>query len=144
MARNIILFSIVSTRFGLLPALLLLLTGALTAQTKDLRAVPIADADRASFERSRKIALLVGVAEYPNYSQIGKLVYPSNDVAVIGDLLRAQGYTVIRLADGQATREIVNSPLSSDAPEHPQVNADQDQPDDQRRQTTLQCDLQQV
>lgn len=59
----------------------------------------------------RKIALLVGVAEYPNYSQIGKLAYPSNDVALIGELLRAQGYTVIRLADGQATREAVRGAM---------------------------------
>ena len=98
-------------RVSILSLLILATPWTLAAQTKDLRAVPINDADRASFEKSRKIALLVGVAEYPNYSQIGKLQYPPADVAAIGDLLRAQGYTVIRMTDGQATREAVRGAL---------------------------------
>jgi formylglycine-generating enzyme required for sulfatase activity len=91
--------------------LLLAAVSSLLAQTTAKRIIPISGSDVDAFEKQRKIALLVGVAEYPNYSGIGRLAYPPADVGAIGDQLRAQGYTVIRLIDSQATRGSVRGAL---------------------------------
>lgn len=91
--------------------LLLLLAGLLAAQSRDLRVKPVSEADRVAFERSRKIALVVGVGEYPTYGGIGRLAYPTADATAIGDQLQAQGYTVIRLLDSQAVRAAIRGAL---------------------------------
>lgn len=77
--------------------------------SRDLVPVPLAEA--RAFDKSRKIALLVGVGKYPAYSGIGALQYPRRDVASLAEQLEAQGYLVIQLIDGEATRSAVRGAL---------------------------------
>lgn len=92
--------------------LTVLFAAALHSQTAAARSLrPVAAADREAFDRSRKIALLVGVGTYPVYSGIGRLSYTAADVQNLGEQLKSQGYTVIPLVDGEATRESVRGAL---------------------------------
>jgi phosphate transport system substrate-binding protein len=79
------------------------------------RVTPVAASERSSFERSRKVAILVGVGKYPERSGIGSLQYPLRDAQLVGQELEKQGYTVIPLTDGEATREAVRGVLRDTA-----------------------------
>jgi formylglycine-generating enzyme required for sulfatase activity len=91
--------------------LLLPLLPAWAQQSSARRIVPVPTADAQAFQRAPKIALLVGVGKYPQYSGIGALQYPGRDVAALAAQLEAQGYTVIPMTDAEATRSAVRGAL---------------------------------
>ncbi len=78
----------------------------LRAQGREKRVTPVDAAQRATFERERKVgvAILVGIGKYPRYSGLGELHYPSRDADVLESELTAQRYVVTTLKDGEATR----------------------------------------
>jgi formylglycine-generating enzyme required for sulfatase activity len=91
--------------------LLLSFLPAWAQQSAAKRVVPVTPAETLAFDQSRKIALLVGVGRYPPYSGIGSLQYPGRDVAALAAQLERQGYTVIQMADADATRSSVRGAL---------------------------------
>jgi hypothetical protein len=84
--------------------LLALTCCALSAQTREKRIVPVEVGQRNSFQRQGKVAVLVGVGDYPRTSGLSTLRYPSSDVTSVEAALEAQNYTVVSLQDAQATK----------------------------------------
>ncbi len=82
-----------------------------SAQVREIRVRPIDESERFGFAQSRKVAVLVGVGKYPTRSRIGELKYPPRDVDLLAQVLEKQGYTVVALKDGEATREAVRNTL---------------------------------
>jgi hypothetical protein len=78
----------------------------LSAQGREKRVTPVDAAQRATFERDRKVgvAILVGIGKYPRYSGLGELRYPPRDADLLESELTAQRYVVTTLKDGEATR----------------------------------------
>ena len=85
---------------------------AASAQTREKRVLPVDAGWRVAFERQVRIALLVGVGNYPASSGLGALKYPGRDVAALGAELERQGYLVRRLVDTEATRGVVRRSLN--------------------------------
>jgi hypothetical protein len=56
----------------------------------------------AATQTSRKRALLVGISDYPESSGFPEIDYPKNDVARVGELLKAYGFEVTQLTDSPA------------------------------------------
>jgi hypothetical protein len=84
-------------------ATLLMLTALAGAQSHDKRVAPVEPGARQSFERQRKVAVLVGVGAYPEGSGLATLKYPARDVAELAAELEKQGYAVRQLIEGQAS-----------------------------------------
>ena len=67
------------------------------------------------FERkhgSVVVAILVGVGKYPRFSGFGELHYPERDVDLLGKELASQHYQVLKLSDGDATKESILNAIS--------------------------------
>jgi hypothetical protein len=77
-----------------------------SAQGREKRVTPVDAAQRATFERERKVgvAILVGIGKYPRYSGLGELRYPPRYADALESELSAQRYVVTTLKDGEATR----------------------------------------
>jgi hypothetical protein len=78
----------------------------LRAQGREKRVTPVDAAQRATFERERKVgvAILVGIGQYPRYSGLGDLRYPTRDADLLETELSTQRYVVTSLKDTEATR----------------------------------------
>ena len=81
------------------------------AQTFSRRLQPAPPTEQAAFAKSRKVAIVVGVGKYPRASGIGSLTFPPNDADALEAVLTAQGYSVSKLVDGEATREAIRKTL---------------------------------
>jgi len=92
-----------------------LLAGSLFGQSREKRIVPVDAGQRASFERQVKVAVLAGVGHYPSRSGLGALQYPAHDVDLVADELVKQGYKVVKLQDGEATRGSIEQALKDAA-----------------------------
>jgi TPR repeat protein len=93
----------------------LAISSLLFAQSREKRVVPVDPAQRQSFERQPKVAVLAGVSHYPSRSGMGALAYPTHDVDLLGAELAKQGYNVVKLQDGDATRGSVEQTLKDAA-----------------------------
>ena len=98
-------------------SLALLLTGSVgdaIAQADGAKRITRSDAvkERQDFEKSPKVALVVGVGGYPQSSGLSTLKYAAKDAAMVGDVLKRQGYLVRVLTDGDALRGSVRRSLS--------------------------------
>src|SRR5262245_50069322 len=91
--------------------ILILLPVLLFPQSREKRVVPVGDAQRQVFERQPKVAVLAGVGHYPSRSGLSLLRYPVHDVDLLGAELVRQGYNVVKLQDGEATRGSVEQAL---------------------------------
>ncbi|HEY2860887.1 MAG TPA: hypothetical protein VGJ21_20930, partial [Terracidiphilus sp.] len=62
------------------------------AQQRENRVVPLDATQRTGFETRRKagVAILVGVGQYPRYSQLSELHYPPRDVELLDRELSGQ------------------------------------------------------
>jgi len=65
--------------------------------------------DRADFIFEQKVALVIGLSNYPENSNIPSLSYAENDALALEKKLTAFGYRVRVLTDHQATTEAVLS-----------------------------------
>src|SRR6185369_2633753 len=83
----------------------------LAGQTRVLRLAPVDAGTRQNFEKQLKVALVVGISEYPRGSGLNSLKYAARDADVLGDVLQAQGYLVTRLKDSEATRPVIRRTL---------------------------------
>ena len=77
---------------------------AVSAQTREKRIAPVDAGRRDGFQRQGKVAVLVGVGDYPRTSGLSTLRYPPSDVTSVETVLAAQNYTVVSLQDAQATK----------------------------------------
>lgn len=93
--------------------LALLFVTLAVAQMREKRFVPVDANQRRAFERQPKIAVLVGVDKYPSRSGFGELQHSAHDAALMETQLKAQGYMVQKLTDGEATRSAIESALRS-------------------------------
>jgi formylglycine-generating enzyme required for sulfatase activity len=89
----------------------LLAATQLLGQSRAKRLEVVPDAERSSFARSRKVAIVVGVGKFPARSGIGELKYPARDADMVDAELTRLGYTVIPLKDSEATRAAVRKSL---------------------------------
>jgi hypothetical protein len=92
------------SRSAIARALVALAPILLTAQTREKRVSPVDSNLRQSFERQAKLAVLVGVGQYPSRSGLNQLRYPARDVDLLEAELKKQGYTTVALKDYEATR----------------------------------------
>jgi Caspase domain len=90
------------------PIGLLFLLGLISnAQSYEKRVAPVDSSMRQTFERQRRIAVLVGVGAYPEGSGLSPLKYPAQDVRDLSTELEKQGYAVRQITEAQASRGIV-------------------------------------
>jgi formylglycine-generating enzyme required for sulfatase activity len=82
----------------------LLLAACLRGQGRPKRVERLPDAQRQSFERQPKVAVLAGVGHYPSRSGLSTLQYPARDVDQLEAELRSQGYKVVALKEQEATK----------------------------------------
>jgi phosphate transport system substrate-binding protein len=92
-------------------AALLITPGPLCAQRDLYETRELDSGERLAFQRSRKIALLVGVANYPVESGIPSLRYPVKDVEALERSLSALGYTVVPIKDAEAYKDAIKERL---------------------------------
>jgi len=71
------------------------------------RSLTISSQPVQEFSRQSKVALLVGVGNYPEVSGFSQLRFPAQDVAALAQELQDQHYSVITLVDTQATRGVI-------------------------------------
>ncbi len=81
------------------------------AQVRDLRVVPVDSATKQVFETQGKVALICGVSQYPAGSGLRPLKYAVRDADALAAALKAQGYLVKMLKEGEATRGIIRNTL---------------------------------
>jgi hypothetical protein len=98
----------------LIPTLgtLLIVSTGLVAQVREKRVRPVDDSAKQAFEKQLKVALLVGIGDYPKNSGLSALKYPAKDVAMLSLALEKQGYAVRKLIDAEATRGSVRKTVS--------------------------------
>lgn len=90
--------------------LLATLTPAPPAQTSAERRIkPVVD--RETFQRERRLALVVGVSDYPRYSGLGRLTYADDDANAVCKELERSGYTTVCITNQDATRASVMNVL---------------------------------
>lgn len=70
-------------------------------------------AKAAEYEKSPKVAIVVGIGAYPAESGFGPLRYAANDAIELSGRLKGLGYQVVTLLDQQATRNIVKKSLDN-------------------------------
>ena len=75
------------------------------------RITPVDSAQRLSFEQQPKIAVIVGIGHYPQFSGLSALRYPAHDVELLEAELTHQGYKVVSLKDQEATRGSIEQAL---------------------------------
>jgi formylglycine-generating enzyme required for sulfatase activity len=63
--------------------------------------------DRGRFQQERRLALVVGVSEYPRYSGLSRLSYADDDANAVCKELERAGYTTLCLTNQEATRAAV-------------------------------------
>jgi formylglycine-generating enzyme required for sulfatase activity/uncharacterized caspase-like protein len=91
---------------------LLLLLTALLAHAQTKRIERIAPATLQSFSKTEKVALLVGVAAYPESTGLSPLQYSATtDIDGLEAQLRKQGYFVVTLRNEQAKRPAIREKL---------------------------------
>jgi uncharacterized caspase-like protein len=83
---------------------LLLAASLATAQVREKRVVPVESGQRMAFEGQGKVAVVAGVGDYPRASGLSSLRYPAADAGAVAAALEARNYTVVSLAEDQATR----------------------------------------
>ena len=88
-----------------LASVLVISHGALTAREK--RASPVPDDQVVAFESGDKVAVVVGVGDYPSRSGLRPLPYAARDAEEVAAELRRLGYLVTVLQNSNATRPIV-------------------------------------
>jgi hypothetical protein len=88
------------------------------AQVREKRVVPFPDRDRLAFQAQRRasVAVVVGVGKYPRFSGFDELRYPVADVERLADELEKKNYVVIRLEDGDASRQTVLNAIERSGP----------------------------
>lgn len=69
-------------------------------------------AEKTDFTRSPRVALVVGVGEYPRESGLSRLNYAGSDAEEIGKVLKEQGYIVRVLRNQEALRGSVRRALT--------------------------------
>jgi formylglycine-generating enzyme required for sulfatase activity len=77
------------------------------AQTRDLAIRKLPPGSTTEFDKHVKVALITGVANYPQGSGLGSLKYSVRDAQTLASALKNQGYLVRLLLDEQATRSMV-------------------------------------
>ena len=82
---------------------------SVAAQTKRLAAVP--SEDLSSFDRGDKVAVVVGVGNYPKLNGLAKLQFAARDAEAVARRLERYGYSVNLLRDEQANWGTVNNAL---------------------------------
>lgn len=82
------------------------------AQARGKRVTPLDAAQRQSFERQPKVAVLAGVGKYASRSGLTPLRFPAHDVDLMQAELEKQGYTIVALKDQEATRGAVEQSLA--------------------------------
>lgn len=85
-------------------ALVLALCSSAHTQSREKRVVPVDALPRTAFDRQGKVAVIIGVGDYPRSSGLSALKYPASDAIAIAAALGAQNYTVVTLQDDRATR----------------------------------------
>ena len=88
----------------LLIPLFIVSASALAQGVFEKRIAPVSSDESRSFKKQVKVALLVGVAKYPDASGLSPLNYAASDAIDVGALLKQQGYLVTVLTDFEATR----------------------------------------
>ena len=88
---------------------ILILATSITAQTRDMRIQRVDPTVQKAFQKSVKVALLVGINTYPDGSGVTPLRFAVQDVAAIAEVLEDQGYLVRKLTDSSATRAMIRS-----------------------------------
>jgi tetratricopeptide (TPR) repeat protein len=71
-------------------------------QAKRIGRVP--EAQRQTFEKQAKVAVLAGVGHYPSRSGLSELRFPARDVDLLGAELEKQGYRVVALKEQEAVK----------------------------------------
>jgi hypothetical protein len=93
----------------LLPILLL---ATLVAHAQPKRVERVAPATLQAFAKTEKVALLVGVAAYPDYTSLNPLQYAAGpDIDGLEAQLTKQGYFVQTLRNAQAKRPLIREKL---------------------------------
>ena len=106
--------------------ILIALVAALAcAQTRDLTIRKVPASATTDFEKHVKIALVIGVGNYPDGSGLPPLKYSVHDAETLASALKTQGYLVRLLTDAQATRSMVRRAIKemADAVENAIVQA---------------------
>jgi hypothetical protein len=98
--------------FVCLAAVLWLAPGLRAQGVREKRIVPVAQQERASFERQLKVAVVVGISRYPAGSGLEPLHYGGKDAADIAAELKTQGYAVRLLTDSDASRGLIRRTLT--------------------------------
>ena len=84
--------------------LLILINTTALAMTKEKAFSRVDVVAHQSFEAEEKVALVVGVGDYPTHSGLGRLNYADDDAQVIGRQLELLGYRVKVLRNAEATK----------------------------------------
>lgn len=92
----------------LFAAVLMSVSGFLYATTaKDITRADISAEDRAKFAKEEKLALIIGISDYPDGSGLSRLEYADDDARDLGRQFAKMGYRVKVLVNSEATRGVI-------------------------------------
>lgn len=94
-------------RFMMSFCLLLLFPLLSSAETQKKTFTRVDVIEQQRFNQEEKVALVVGVGDYPKHSGLSRLNYADDDARVISDQLKQLGYRVKVLVNAEATKGAV-------------------------------------
>jgi tetratricopeptide (TPR) repeat protein len=92
-------------------ALSVITVSAAQQEGRPKRVIAVLPQEVQAFERQAKVALLVGVGDYPESGGLSRVRYAASDVTALATALDDDGYTVRSLINSEATRGAVRKAL---------------------------------